>query len=86
VTRALRRRLDRLSGRISAGRLITLNVADEHVDDADMVNATLTAAGIKREDGDLIVLLKSYAPLGPEPPCTLQSVLPLAPNGRKVMR
>ena len=59
MTRALHRRLDRLSGRISAGRLINLNVADEHVDDADMVNATLTAAGIKREDGDLIVLLKS---------------------------
>ena len=86
MTRALQRRLDRLSAQISAGRLITLNVAHEHVDDADMVNATLTAAGIKREDGDLVMLLKSYAPLCPEPPCTLQSVLPLAPNGRKVLR
>jgi hypothetical protein len=86
VTRALHRRLDRLSGQISAGRLITLNVAHEHVDNADMVNATLTAAGIKREDGDLVVLLKSYGTLDAQPPCTLQSVLPLAPNGRKVLR
>ena len=86
MTRALHRRLDRLSGRISPGRMITLSIADEHVDDADMINATLAAAGIEREDGDLVVLLKSYAPLGPEPPCTLQSVLPLAPNGRKVLR
>ena len=84
MTRALRRRLDRLSGRISAGRLITLNVAYEHVDDTDMINATLAAAGIEREDGDLVVLLKSYAALGTEPLCALQSVLPLAPNGRKV--
>ena len=86
MTRALHRRLDRLSGQISAGRLITLNVAHEHVEDSNMINATLAAAGIEREDGDLVVLLKSYAPLGPEPPCTLQSVLPLAPNGRKVLR
>ncbi|HVJ14951.1 MAG TPA: hypothetical protein VM686_05900 [Polyangiaceae bacterium] len=86
MTRALHRRLDRLSGRFSAGRLITLSVAHEHADDADMINATLAAAGIKREDGDLIVLLKIYAALGSEPPCTLQSVLPLAPNGLKVLR
>ena len=86
MTRALHRRLDRLSGQISAGRLITLNVAHEHADDADMINATLAAAGIEREDGDLIVLLKSYAALGTEPPCALRSVSPLTPKGRKVLR
>jgi hypothetical protein len=51
-----------------------------------MINATLAAAGIEREDGDLAVLLKSYAALGTEPPCTLLSVVPLAPNGRTVLR
>ena len=86
MTRALHRRLDRLSGRFSAGRLITLSVAHEHADDADMINATLAAAGIEREDGDLVVLLKSYGTLDAQPPCTLQSVLPLAPNRRKVLR
>ena len=86
MTRALHRRLDRLSAQVSAGRLITMNVAYEHVDDAEMINATLAAAGIEREDGDLILLLKSYAALGTEPLCVLQSVLPLAPNGRKVLR
>jgi hypothetical protein len=82
----MHRRLDRLSAQISAGRLITLNVAYERVDDADLINATLAAAGIEREDGDLLVLLKSYGTLDAQPPCTLQSVLPLAPNRRKVLR
>ena len=86
MTRALQRRLDRLSSRLSPGRMITLNIADEYVDDADMINATLAAAGIEREARDLLVLLKSYAAVGTEPPCTLLSVLPLAPNGRKVLR
>ena len=86
MTRALHRRLDRLSAQLSGGRLITLNVAYEHVDDTDMINATLAAAGIEREDGDLVVLLKSYAALGTEPLCTLQSVSALAPNGRRVRR
>ena len=86
MTRTLHRRLDRLSGRISPGRMITLSIADEHVDDADMINATLAAAGIEREDGDLVVLLKSFAALGTEPPCTLRSVSPLTSKGRKVLR
>ena len=86
MIRALHRRLDRLSGQISAGRLITLNVAHEHVEDSNMINATLAAAGIEREDGDLVVLLKSYGTLDAQPPCTLLSVLPLAPNRRKVPR
>ena len=86
MTRAQHRRLDRLSAQISAGRLITLNVAYERVDDADLINATLVAAGIEREQGDLVVLLKSYAPLDTEPLCALRSVLPLAPPARGMLR
>ena len=86
MTHALQRRLDRLSSRLSPGRMIILNIADEHGDDADLINATLAAVGIEREDGDLVLLLKSYGTLDAQPPCTLLSVLPLAPNRRKVLR
>ena len=76
MTRALHRRLDRLSGRISAGRMIVLRIAHEHVDDSDMIDPTLVAAGIEREDSDLLVLVKHYGPLGAEPLCTLRSACP----------
>jgi hypothetical protein len=66
--------------------MITLSIADDRTEDADLIGDTLAAAGIEREASDLLVLLKSYAAVGTEPPCTLLSVLPLAPNGRKVLR
>ena len=80
--RSLKRRLDRLADQVgSAGRMITLDIAREHVGDSALIDATLTAAGIEREDGDLVVLLKSYATLGTEPPCALRSSPPLTPKG-----
>jgi hypothetical protein len=83
MTRALQRRLDRLRGRIAFGRFITLSIANEHVEDSALIDATLSAARIERSDTDLVVLLKRYGTLGTEPPCSLVSVLPLPSNARK---
>ena len=66
--------------------MIVLRIADQHVDDSDMIDATLVAAGIEREDSDLLVLLKHYGPLDAEPLCTLRSVLPLAPPAQRKLR
>ena len=85
MTRALLRRLDRLSGRISAGRMIILRIADDRTEDAELVGDTLAAAGIERTDRDILVLIRWFGTLGAEPPCALQSVFPLTPNRRKVL-
>jgi hypothetical protein len=82
MTRALHRRLDRLTDQVAVGRMITLSIADEHVNDDALIDATLAAAGIEREERDLVILVKRYGTLDAEPPCTLLSVLALAPNGR----
>ena len=65
--------------------MITLNIAHEHVEDSALIDATLAAAGVERDERDLVVLLKRYDTLGTEPPCSLVSVLPLAPNVRKAV-
>ena len=83
MTRALQRRLDRLTDRATVGRMITLSIADEHVQDSALIDATLAAAGIEREEQDLVALLKRYAPDPAEPPCALRSATtlePLRPN------
>lgn len=86
MTRALHRRLDRLSEQIAVGRLIVVDIAHEHVDDDDLVSATLAAAGIERTDEDLTILLKRYDTLGTEPPCTFHSVTPMVPTTRRALR
>ena len=82
--RSLRRRLDRLADQVGGtSRMITLNIADRHVQDSALIDATLAAAGIEREEQDLVVLLKRYAPDPAEPPCALRSATtlePLRPN------
>ena len=85
MTRALQRRLDRLTDRVTVGRMITLSIADEHVQDSALIDATLAAAGIEREEQDLVVLLKRYGTLGTEPPCSLVSVRPMPSNARKTL-
>ncbi len=80
MTRALHRRLDRLADQIAVGRLIVLNVAHEHVDDDDIIVATLTIAGIERTEEDLSIRIKRYSTLGTESQCALLSVTPLNPK------
>jgi hypothetical protein len=55
--------------------------AYEHVNDSALINATLAAAGIERDDSDLLVLLKRYATGDVEPPCTLLSFSRLQNSG-----
>jgi hypothetical protein len=55
--------------------------AYEHVNDSALINATLAAAGIERDDSDLLVLPKRYATGDVEPPCTLLSVSRLQNSG-----
>jgi hypothetical protein len=75
-----------LSGRISAGRMIVLRVAADRTEDAELVGDTLAAAGIERNDRDILVLVRWFGPLGAEPLCTLRSVLPLARPARRLLR
>jgi hypothetical protein len=95
VTHALRRRLDRLTDRIAAGRMIVLGIAYERAElgiayeraeDAALVDATLADAGIVRDDSDLLVLVTRYATPEGEPPCALLSVSPLAQAARRAPR
>ena len=86
MMRSLRRRLDRLADQVGGtSRMITLNIADKHVQDSALIDATLAAAGIEREEQDLVVLLKRYGTLGTEPPCSLVSVRPMPSNARKTL-
>ena len=86
MMRSLRRRLDRLADQVGGtSRMITLNIADEHVQDSALIDATLAADGIEREEQDLVVLLKRYGTLGTEPPCSLVSVRPMPSNARKTL-
>jgi len=82
MTRALHRRLDRLTDQIALGRLITLSIAHERVEDRTLIDGTLAAAGIERTDADLTVLLKRYGTEGAESPCALLSVTPLKPKAQ----
>jgi hypothetical protein len=95
VTHALRRRLDRLTDRIAAGRMIVLGIAYERAElgiayeraeDAALVDATLADAGIVRDERDLLVLVTRHATRGGEPPCALLSVSRLAPKAGKARR
>jgi hypothetical protein len=86
MTRALHRRMDRLTERVAVGRLIVVEIAHELVDGDRLVEATLTAAGIERTDEDLIVRIKRYSTLGTEPPCTFRSVTPIPVTTRKALR
>jgi hypothetical protein len=86
MTRALHRRLDRLREQIAVGRLITLSVAHEHVEDRALIDATLAAGGIQRTDADVVVLLNRYDTPGAEPACGLLSVTPLPSNTRKALQ
>ena len=86
MTRALYRRLDRLTEQITAGRLMVLQVAHERVDDHELIDATLAASGIERSDADLTVLAQRYGHQGTEPPCALLSVWPLPPRHKKALR
>jgi hypothetical protein len=65
--------------------MITLDIAHEHVDDSTLIDATLAAAGIEREERDLVVLLKQYDTLGTKLPCLLVSILLLPQIGRKAV-
>ena len=86
MSTSLRRRLERLADQVGGtSRMITLNIADEHVQDSALINATLAATGIEREEQDLVVLLKRYGTLGTEPPCSLVSVRPMPSNARKTL-
>jgi len=85
MTRALHRRLDRLTEQITVGRLIALSIARERVGDRALVDGTLAAAGIERTDADLTVLVKRYDTQGAEPQCALLSVTPLSSNPRKAL-
>jgi hypothetical protein len=80
MTRALHRRLDRLTDQIAVGRMIVVEIAHELVDDDRLVDGTLAAAGIERTDEDLTIRIKRYDTQGAEPPCALLSVTPLNPK------
>jgi hypothetical protein len=86
MIRALHRRLHRLTHQIAIGRLVTLSIAHEHVDDSALIDSTLSAAGLEREQHDLLLLLKRYGRLAAEPPCELISVSPLPSGGRRQHR
>jgi hypothetical protein len=83
MTRTLHRRLDRLTDQIAVGRLITLSVAHERIEDRALINGTLADAGIKRTDADLTVLLKRYGTMGAEPQCALLSVTPFGSKAHR---
>ena len=86
MMRSIRRRIDLLADQVGGtSRMITLNIADRHVQDSALIDATLAAAGIEREEQDLVVLLKRYGTLGTEPPCSLVSVQPMPSNARKTL-
>jgi hypothetical protein len=86
MTRTLRRRLDRLAGRVAAGRVLVLGIAHGRTDDAALVGETLADAGVVRDERDLVVLVTRYATPEGEPPCALLSVSPLAQAARRAPR
>jgi hypothetical protein len=88
MSRALHRRLDRLAHRygLSAGRLIAVTMHESRAHDEALLAATLADAGISRTDQDLVVVIKRYGRNPAEPPCALQSVMPLHPQRRGTMR
>ncbi|MGE3294941.1 MAG: hypothetical protein AB7O95_26545 [Geminicoccaceae bacterium] len=83
MTRALHRRLDRLSEQIADGRFIVISIAPKHIEDRALIDATLSAGGIERCDADVMVLIKRYGTLDAGAPCQLISVSPLPSGGRK---
>ena len=83
MTRALYRRLDRLTDQIAVGRMIVVRIAHDRVEDHELIDGTLVAAEIERTDADLTVLVTHYGRLGDQPPCALLSVWPLSRKRRQ---